>query len=129
MIRGQANNQANPNLLASCTARRLDYIFVNQSLKSFLCNTEMVHFAATDHKAVIATFKIDDFPRARGFWKFPESLLNDDSFVNHMSLFITKHLRDLTEDNTLGHGNIWDLLKIGIRDECLAFSKNKYIAS
>ena len=127
MIRG--NNQANPNILASCTARRLDYIFVNQLLKPFLCNTEMVHFAATDHKAVIATFIVDDFPRGRNFWKFPEQLLDDGTFVNHMSIFITKHLRELSEDVTLGQGNIWDLLKIGIRDECLAFSRNKYINS
>ena len=49
-------------------------------------------------------------------------MLENDSFLEAMSTFITKSLKDLTEDQTLSKGEIWDILKIGIRDKCISFA-------
>ena len=128
-IRMFKNNQDFRTSHSSFTARRLDYIFINQLTKPFLSNTEMIHFSGTDHKAVVATFKTDNFLRGRGLWKLNESVLEDESFLVAMSTFITKSLEDLTEDLTLSKGEIWDLLKIGIRDKCISFARDKKIDS
>lgn len=127
MFRNNDIFQNNP--MSSFTARRLDYIFINKLTNSFLANTEMIHFSGTDHKAIVATFKTDNFPRGRGLWKFNESMLEDNSFIDTMSAFITHFHEDLTEDLTLSKGEIWDLLKIGIRDKCVAFARDKKIES
>ena len=112
-----------------CTARRLDYIFVSPNLKSNLYNCDMVYFPKTDHKAVIIDLKTSKFPRGPGTWRLNESLLDDEDFVNSMSSFITQHLKELNDDDEIPKGEVWDLLKIGIRDHCIAFSRNKNINS
>ena len=116
-------------LFTSCTARRLDYLFLNQNTNPLLIKTEMLPFASTDHKAVIAIFKTDDFSRGRGFWKLNESLLDIPLFLNSMIEFITSHHEELSNDPDLTKGDIWELLKIGIRDECIAFSRSLRLKS
>ena len=113
----------------SFVARRLDYILLNNKGKQSLKHVNMSHFTGTDHKAVIATLKLDSFPRGPpGLWKFEDSLLDNESFIDYMSLFITNHFNNLVLENLFSKSLIWDLLKIGIRDRCVAFVKNKKIA-
>ena len=119
------SNQDKRLTFSSCSARRLDYIFINQYTKLLLVNTEMTSFSSTDHKAVIATFKTDNFPRGSGFWKLNTSHLDDPPFLNSMIEFITLYHRELADDPELSKGEVWELLKIGIRDECIAYSRIK----
>ena len=109
------------------TARRLDYFFIDHSVKPFLLNCDMTHVSSTDHKAVVLSIKTDNFPRGKGIWKLNESLLEDDFFVEKMSDFIQSHLKELEGDKDLTKGEVWDLLKIGIRDECIEYSRNKSV--
>ena len=56
-----------------------------------------------------------------GFWKFNNSLLDNEEFVTHLKFFLThakeKH-RD-TNDKRL----YWEMIKMEIRDFCIRFSK------
>ena len=113
---------------ASFTARRLDYIFINNKAKHTLKNVHMSHFVSTDHKAVVADLIIDPYPRGRSLWKFNDSLLDSSVFVESLSLFINNHYEYLLNLNCFSEGMIWDLLKIAIRDECTAFVRNKNVA-
>ena len=113
---------------ASFTARRLDYIFLNNRSKHALKNVDMNHFVSTDHKAVVADLNIDSYPRGRSLWKFNDSLLLDASFIEIMSSFINNHYDHLLNMNCFSADMIWDLIKIGIRDECTAFVRNKNVA-
>ena len=81
-------------------------------------------FSFTDHKAVTSIFNIEDFPRGPGKWYFNDLLLDDSEY----DLFMKKHLNDyyltLLAQN-YSQNEIYDLLKISIRDESKAFSRNK----
>lgn len=114
-----------PNQSMKYTARRLDYLFCSNNLNVFLSLSEMKHFSSTDHKAVISHFKFECFPRGKGLWHFNDSLLDDDNFILHMSLFIKNQYISLKEEGEYSNNTIWDLLKIYIRDESMAFSRNK----
>ena len=114
-----------PNNPIKCVARRLDYIFCNSFLEDKLCHSEMLHFSSTDHKAVTSHFKLDDYPRGKGLWQFSDLLLDDDEFIASMNNFITKHYIFLKHEEEYSNNDIWDLLKIGIRDESMALSRNK----
>ena len=107
------------------TARRLDYLFCNLILKPYVSYSEMRHFSSTDHKAVISCFKLDSYQRGKGTWAFNDSLLDDDTFMHLMSEFIQEHYTYLKDEEEYSKNEIWDLLKVGIRDEVMAFSRNK----
>ena len=106
-------------------ARRLDYILCSKLSKTFLKECNLVHFSSTDHKAVTARFKFDTFQRGPGRWLLNESLLEDTDFVVHMSRFISNQIESLQRENSQNKQLMWDLLKIGIKEESIAFSKIK----
>ena len=106
------------------SASRLDYIFCNHSLIKTLNSCEMSHFSSTDHKLISAYFKIDHFPRGPGRWQFNESLLDNNDFIVHMNSFLPKFILDLQSQEFLDKRLTFDLIKVGIRDECISFSRN-----
>ena len=116
-----------PNNPIKCVARRLDYIFCNSFLEDKLCHSEMLHFSSTDHKAVTSHFKLDDYPRGKGLWQFSDLLLDEDIFIASMTNFIKEQYISLKNEEVYSNNDVWDLLKIGIRDQSMAFSRNKRI--
>ena len=70
------------------SARRLDYVLCNANISKYLKSCEMSHFSSTDHKLIIAFFKIDMFQRGPGRFFFNESLVYDDLFIVQMTDFI-----------------------------------------
>ena len=111
----------------SFSARRLDYILCNSNLIKYLKTCKMTHFSSTDHKLVTASFKIDMFQRGPGRYLFNESLIEDDTFVNHMNLVILKLKQELNQQTFLDKRMYWNLLKIGMKDECISFSRTKQV--
>ena len=111
----------------SFSARRLDYIFINQLMKTYLINSEVEHYPKTDHMAVTSLFKFNDFPRGKGLWKFNDSLIGDPSFNSMMSEFIQETFLILKKDKDLSKQDIWELLKIEIRDKTIAYARDKSI--
>ena len=113
---------------ASFTARRLDYILMNQPAGRFLKNVDMLHFSSTDHKAVVAVFEVESTSKGKCLWKFNDSLLENDIFIENMAAFIVSSYQELLNQNCFSDSMLWDLLKIGIRDKCIAFVRNKKVS-
>ena len=105
-------------------ARRLDYLFCNNSLLKYLSFSEMIPYSLSDHKAVVACFKLDDYPRGPGTFKFNDSLVDNEDFVTNMSSFITTTIIDLDQEQSYTNNDKWDLLKVSIRDKCTAFVRD-----
>ena len=63
------------------------------------------------------------FPRGGGSWSLNESLLDNVLFVENMNNFIKSQYDELKDENIYDDCMIWDLLKVGIRDNCVSFSR------
>ena len=118
-------NTGDSNRSPYFSARRLDFILCNNNLLTYLKSAKMSHFSSTDHKLVSSFFLIDAFPRGPGRWQLNESLLDDDFFILHMNDFISAHKIELYNQNFLDKRILWDLLKMGIRDETIAYARMK----
>ena len=108
-------------------ARRLDYIFVNRSILNTVHNPRHIHFSSTDHKAVSIQIKPDDFIRGPSRWQLNTSFLEEEDFIDHMTAFIPTYITNLSSTDNIDKQTQWDLLKIGIREECILYGKNKSI--
>ena len=125
-IRYVCNSETDPFSI-SVSARRLDFIFCSNNLLPFLNNSKMQHISSTDHKMVSAFFQIDSFPRGPGRWQFNDSLLDDDYFLLHLTDFITSFKIELNKQDFLDKRLYWDILKVSIKDEVMAYSRMKHI--
>ena len=124
----KSRNELN-DLTTTCVARRLDYILCNSNLVNSLKSSSMAQFSSSDHKLVSAFFQLDTYPTGPGRWIFNDSLLDIDSFLEHMKHFIKKFAKKIKKSPLFDKRLSWDLLKIGIRDECISFSREKRINS
>ena len=122
------NQKDNQQIKTEYVARRLDYMFCSTNLDLLSTHSEMQHYSSTDHKAVITHFKLDDYPRGQGYFMFNDSLLEDGEFIQTMSILIKEQYESLKLENEYSNNIIWDLIKIAIRDESMAFSTQKNIA-
>ena len=50
--------------------------------------------------------------------------MDNNDFVNYMSAFISNFVMDVENDEFYTSNDKWDLLKISIRDKCMAFVRN-----
>ena len=112
-------------------ARRLDYIFVSQDLISNTHSARHIHFTSTDHKAVNIQIKPDDFVRGPSRWQFNTSLLEEEEFIDLMSKAIQMRQEKINtqEGDNLDKRGKWDLIKVGIREDSIKYSRNKAIRS
>jgi len=66
--------------------RRLDYFFISDDLQPIVKKTDIIPAPATDHSAIVLELKsFDEGKRGPSFWKFNNSLLNDNEYVKEMS--------------------------------------------
>ena len=66
-------------------------------------------------------YKINQISSGPGFWKFNNSLLDNEEFVTHLKFFL-KHAKEKHRD-TKDKSLYWEMIKMEIRDFCLRFSK------
>ena len=94
---------------------RQDFFLISKELSSDTHACNIINAPETDHSAVTLHLKTEDLlqPKAPGFWKFNNSLLDDEDFISA----IRESLQDL--------GLKWDLIKMEIRGFTIKYSKNK----
>ena len=65
---------------------RLDYFLVSQDLCRLATSCKIVHAAETDHSEILIHFKKDTANQRKGpgFWKFNNSLLKDEKYINKL---------------------------------------------
>ena len=100
---------------------RLDRFYVSDSLISNDVVFNFYPVSFSDHD--IFSFEFKNFNTSeigQSYWKFNDSLLNDDDFVVSFRNFFKYHTRNL--EISL---NTWDILKEKIKNYCILFSKKR----
>ena len=104
--------------------RRLDYIFVFNTLQESVTHIEIILSVLSDHSAVILKLRplLGD-TRGPGCWKFNNSLVNDKLFVSQMNSKLEYYFHETMEiSNPVIR---WDFLKLKMRQFCMSYSKQK----
>ena len=103
--------------------RRLDYFFVSNSLQGSICQTDIQVAFCTDHSPITLSLKpINNLPRGRSLWKFNNSLLQNDEYLQKMKTAIVETKQQLDSEQ-IKHDQVrWEYLKFKIRDQATAFS-------
>ena len=103
--------------------RRLDYIFLSNSLQEFAKKTDTLPSILSDHSPVLLSLDEDkDTNRGRGIWKFNNTLLFSDSFQDGVNLTIQNTIANNQDSNP---HLLWELIKYEIRKFSIKFSKNR----
>ena len=84
--------------------RRLDYFYLSISMQVSVKNTDVLASLLNDHSPVAYSYcKNEESNRGRGFWKFNNSLIENEEYVHEMKKFISDTLNELFKENILGN--------------------------
>ena len=106
----------------------LDFWLISKRLLSRVTKTDICAYYDSDHSPVTISIKPEDIQEKRGpgYWKFNNSLLEDEEFVTKMS-FIIKHAAEKHKD-IADERLYWEMLKMEIRTFAFRFAKKKAYA-
>ncbi len=100
-------------------ASRIDYFLVSFSLCSKISTTDISEHLLSDHSLITLQVTNDDFHRGLGFWKFNQSLLQSNLFVENTKTFISEFFK-----LNIGSANphiVWDSFKCSLRGHCIKY--------
>ena len=103
---------------------RIDFFLIAKGLIKYVRKSDVLSSIAPDHKSIhLSLAWTKESPRGPGFWKFNNTLLNDENYVkeirNMYQSFRKKYC--YVEDKQL----FWELLKMEIRSTTISFAKRK----
>ena len=102
--------------------RRLDYIFLSNSLQEFAKKIEVLPSFLSDHSPVLLSLNHSkENDRGKGLWKFNNSLLQNIFFEAELVNVIKNTFSSLTHTDLTPHV-VWEILKYEIRKFCIRFS-------
>ena len=85
-------------------------------------NTDVLAALLTDHSPItFSYFKNEE--RGRGFWKFNNSLIENEEYVHQMKKFISDTFNELFNENILDDQVKLEYLKYNIRKYTINFSE------
>ena len=103
------------------SARRLDYIFVSESLAPFIKTCSINNFGFSDHRAVTMTLEFAEFKLGKGLYKLNSCLLKDENYKN---LIITEIKETEMAYKDLNPHLLWDIIKTNVRELSKQYSNN-----
>ena len=87
-------------------------------------NIDVLASLQLDHSPITFSYcKSEESNRVRGFWKFNDSLIENEEYVHQMKKFISDTLNELFNENILDDQVKWEYLKYNIRKYTINFSK------
>ncbi|KAL9987009.1 hypothetical protein ACROYT_G001243 [Oculina patagonica] len=102
---------------------RLDYWLVSKHLVPRTCKTEVKAYHDSDHSPIYVEIQYENSQKkpGPGFWKFNNSLLENEEFVLNLKFFLihAKEKHSYIDDKRL----YWEMVKMEIRDFCIRFAK------
>ena len=104
-------------------ARRLDYIFLNDSAIADCISSEIIDLPYTDHRGVLINIQNDQIKHGRGYWKMNDSLLSDQTYVDGVNKIV--HGTYSENVGNLSIHTIWDLCKFKIKSFSMEYGKYK----
>ena len=102
---------------------RIDFFLISKPLISSTKTADIKTAIAPDHKAIRLFLKFENKKKGPGLWKFNNSLLNDDTFVNLITTnypIICRKYAYLTNLKLK-----WEMIKMEIRSLTIPYAKNK----
>lgn len=84
---------------------RLDYFLVSEEIFQYLYDCKVVHGYRTDHSGIILNLKLNQNERGRGYWKFNNSLLRDNDYIQLVKKTIEEVKNTYKIDIILGNNN------------------------
>ena len=104
--------------------RRLDYIFVSNSLQESTKNVDILAALSSDHSPVFLNLtKCENIQKGNGFWKFNNSLLFHEEFKIMLKDHISNTIMLLETETTINFRSKWEFLKYEIRKFSMKYSK------
>ena len=105
---------------------RLDCIFILNKLQEFSNDTDVIPVFKTNHSSVLITISNHNFFKpGPGLWKFNNSLINDETFINTFKNFIQNMINELNTNTSLDNQLKWELLKYEIRKFTISYCKQR----
>ena len=103
---------------------RLDYFFISSHLTQKVINCDIKPSIKTDHSLLTLNIKLKTGER-RGpsFWKFNNSLLRDEIYIDYIKEIIMQLKEDLK--HLENKGLKWDLIKSEIRQRTITYTKTQ----
>ena len=102
---------------------RIDFYLVSKSITNWVAKANIKVSNAPDHKALILDLRILSEMQSPGLWKFTNSLVEDNEFVELIkqsySVIREKYL-NLKDDRLK-----WELIKMEIRSITISYTKHK----
>lgn len=103
--------------------RRLDYIFVVNSLQEYVTKVDILPAFLSDHSPVVVSIDLSkDHGRGRGTWKLNNSLLQNEDYCEGIKEIIVKTLNENSGQNS---HLAWEFLKYELRKFSIKFSKTR----
>ena len=102
---------------------RIDFFLISRSLISSTKTADIKTAIAPDHKDIRLFLQFENKKKGPGLWKFNNSLLNDDTFVNLITTnypIICRKYAYLTNLKLK-----WEMIKMEIRSLTIPYAKNK----
>ena len=102
---------------------RIDFFLIPKSLIASTKTADIKTAIAPDHKAIRLFLQFESKKKGPGLWKFNNSLLNDDTFVNLITSnypIICRKYAYLTNLKLK-----WEMIKMEIRSLIIPYAKNK----
>ena len=103
----------------------LDYWLISNSLQDLVTEADIIPAIKTDHAAISLDLNNNDYRiKGPGLWKMNCSLLEDDDYINDVSLkipiWLAEGCKDISDNDI-----IWDWLKYNIRAHAIQHSKQR----
>ena len=103
-------------------ARRIDYIFISNSLVENLQESKILSVPFTDHRAVETSLSFHNFTKGPSYWKFNNSLLTDQVYLEETNEYIEE-----IKVETLGlepHSRL-EMCKIKIKENTITTARKR----
>ena len=94
--------------------RRLDFFSISDTLQSSVSLCEILNPLESDHSPIKIRFKSPYPVKGLGYWKFNNSLLDDNIFFQNMKQVINETIPFMDNYNDPGIG--WEYLKFKVRE-------------
>ena len=106
---------------------RLDYVLVSSDFEAFIIKSEIGIAYRSDHSPVSICLQFNNQKRAKGVWKFNNSLLSDFEYINKVKKVIQEVLNEYNlessdiepdfEDSTfsINYQLLWEMIKLKIK--------------
>ena len=92
--------------------RRLDYIFISNSIQEYIDATDILPALSTDHSPNLIFFCFENSEeKSAGFWKFNNSLLLEENFTSNLEAFIKETKIKLKSEEILNPQVNWEFFK------------------